>query len=162
MNKRQLLTQLERRWVEFNQSYEGLSDAQMMESGVAGNWSVRDIVAHITWWEGEALKHLPLINKGIKPPTYAKEYGGIDAFNAMMTEQKRGLSVSEILRQRDETHQRLLAYIECAPEEQFTRETRFRRRLRLDTYNHYPKHTNAIIAWHKQTAADHLSRKNHA
>ena len=162
MDKRQLLTQLERRWAEFNQSYAGLSDAQMMESGVTGNWSVKDIVAHITWWEGEALKHLPLINEGIRPPTYAKEYGGIDAFNALMTEQKRGLSVSEVLSQRDEIHQRLLAYIERTPEEQFTRETRFRRRLRLDTYNHYPKHTRAIIEWRKQSAGDNLSRKRHA
>jgi hypothetical protein len=29
----------------------------------------------------------------------------------------------------------------------FTRETRFRRRLRLDTYGHYPTHARAIRAW---------------
>jgi len=62
-----------------------------------------------------------------------------------MTEQKRRLS--EVLRQQNETHQRLVHYIESVPEEQFTIDTRFRRRLRLDTYNHYPKHAKAIWAW---------------
>jgi hypothetical protein len=151
MDRRQLLKQLDKRWTEFNESYAGLSDSQMTESGVTGNWSVKDIIAHVTWWEEEALKHLPLINKGGRPRTYAAEYGGIDAFNALMTEQKRQLSLSEVLRQRDETHRRLVTYIESAPEEQFTSDTRFRRRLRLDTYNHYPKHAKAIRAWREQS-----------
>jgi hypothetical protein len=80
------------------------------------------------------------------------KYGGIDAFNALMTKQKRGLSLLDVLRQQDETHRRLIVYVESAPEELLTRETRFRRRLRLDTYNHYPKHAKAIRAWREQTA----------
>jgi hypothetical protein len=151
MDRQQLLEQLDKRWTAFNESYAGLSDSQMTESGVTANWSVKDVIAHVTWWEGEALKHLPLINAGGRPPRYSTEYGGIDAFNALMTKQKQGLSLSEVLRQRDETHRRLVAYIQSAPEEQFTQDTRFRRRLRLDTYNHYPKHAKAIRAWRGQS-----------
>src|SRR5215813_6271723 len=147
MDKQQFLKQLDKRWTDFNESYAGLSDAQMTESGVIGDWSVKDIVAHVTWWEEEALKHLPLISQGGRPRTYASEYGGIDAFNALMTEKKRRLSLSEALKERDETHARLVSYIEYAPDEQFLSETRFRYRLRLDTYSHYPKHGKAIRAW---------------
>ncbi|MGH9880154.1 MAG: DinB family protein [Pyrinomonadaceae bacterium] len=153
MDRQQLLKQLDKRWTEFKESYDGLSGAQMTEPVVTGNWSVKDIIAHVTWWEEEALKHLPLIIEGGTPPRYSAKYGGIDAFNALMTEQKQGLSFSEVLRQQDETHRRLVAYVQRAPEEQFTRDTRFRRRLRLDTYNHYPKHAKAIRAWREQTAA---------
>jgi hypothetical protein len=42
---------------------------------------------------------------------------------------------------------RLIDYIDHAPDELLTRETRFRRRLRLDTYGQYPKHAKAIRAW---------------
>ena len=52
----------------FNESYAGLSDVELMEPGVTGAWSVRDILAHVTTWEEEALKHLPLILKGGTPP----------------------------------------------------------------------------------------------
>jgi hypothetical protein len=110
------------------------------------------MIAHVTWWEEEALKHLPLIITGGRPPRYARQYGGIDAFNAQMTEQTRGLSLSDVLRQLEETHRRLIAYVHSVPEEPFTRETRFRRRLRLDTYSHYPKHAQAIRAWRERSA----------
>jgi hypothetical protein len=152
MNRQQLLKQLDTAWTAFKESYAGLSDSQLTEPGVTGDWSVKDVIAHVTWWEEEALKHLPLIIKGGRPPRYSRQYGGIDAFNAQMTEQKRGLSLSDVLRQLEETHHRLIAYVHSAPEEQFTRETRFRRRLRLDTYSHYPKHAQVIRAWRERSA----------
>ena len=154
MNRQQLLKQLDKAWTVFKESYAGLSDSQLTEPGVTGHWSVKDIVAHVTWWEEEALQHLPLILTGGRPPRYSIKYGGIDAFNAQMTEQKRGLSLSAVLRQQEETHRRLIDYVQSAPEEQFTRETRFRRRLRLDTYSHYPKHAMAIRAWRARSAGE--------
>ncbi|MCJ7547863.1 MAG: DinB family protein [Deltaproteobacteria bacterium] len=153
MDRSQLLKRLEKAWEALEASYAGLSDLEMMEPGVTDTWSVRDIIAHVTWWEEEALMHLPLILEGGKPPRYSVTYGGIDAFNALMTEQKRNLSLSEVLRQRDDTHRRLIDFIQNVPEDQFVRETRFRRRLRLDTYNHYLKHSEWIRSWRAQRPA---------
>src|SRR2546428_1551870 len=118
-----------------------------MKPGVTGDWSVRDILAHVTTWEEEALTHLPLILEGGTPPRYSVKYGGIDAFNARMTEQKARLSLSAVRRQLDGTHRRLIDFIQRAPEDQQSREPRFRRRLRLDTYSHYPQHAEAIRKW---------------
>jgi hypothetical protein len=144
MRRQQLLQKLDQAWAEFKASYAGLSDTQMTTPGVSGDWSVKDILAHVTWWEAEALKHLPLIIEGGRPPRYTTHYGGIDAFNALMTERKQNLSLTDILHQQKETHHQLSQGV---PEEQFTRETRFRHRLRLDTYSHYPLHTKAIREW---------------
>ena len=108
--RRQVLKRLDKAWVAFNESYAGLSEAQMMEPGVTGAWSVRDTLAHVTSWEEEALKHLPLILKGGTPPRYSVQYGGIDAFNARMTEQKRNLSLSEVRAQLAATHGRLVDF----------------------------------------------------
>jgi hypothetical protein len=104
----------------------------------------------VTTWEEEALKHLPLVITGGKPPRYSATYGGIDAFNAQTTQQKKNLSLSEVLRQRDDVHDRLIDLVESAPEEQLSGETRFRHRLRLDTYGHYPKHAEAIRKWRER------------
>jgi hypothetical protein len=123
-----------------------------MEPGVTGAWSVRDIIAHVTTWEEEAVKHLPCILDGGRPPRYSVTYGGIDAFNALMTTKKSGLSLSEVFRQQSETHRRLIDVIAGAPELQLKAETRFRRRLRLDTYGHYPKHSQAIRRWRERSA----------
>ena len=80
-----------------------------------GEWSVKDILAHVTTWEEEALKYLPLIITGGRPPRYI-QYGGIDAFNAQKAEQKRDMALSEVLRQLEETHRRLLDYLNSVPE----------------------------------------------
>ncbi len=152
MKKQQLLNKLGQAWAALKESYAGLADEQLVECGVTGDWSVRDILAHVSWWEEEALKHLPTILQGGRPPRYSVLYGGIDAFNAQMTEQKRGLVLSEVLRQLDETHHRLIEYVSCVPEDQFISETRFRRRLRLDTYSHYPIHARAIREWRERSA----------
>src|SRR2546421_473198 len=48
----------------------------------------------------------------------------------------------------------LVALVAGVPDEQATGETRFRRRLRLDTYGHYPKHAAAIRAWRKSRAPE--------
>jgi hypothetical protein len=152
MKKHQLLNKLEQAWTTLKESYAGLTEEQLLEPGVTGDWSVKDILAHVSSWEEEALKHLPHILQGGRPPRYSVLYGGIDAFNAQMTEQKRGLSLSEVLTQLEETHLRLVEYVQSAPEEQLSSETRFRRRLRLDTYGHYPIHARAIREWRERSA----------
>jgi hypothetical protein len=151
MNKAQLLQRLERAWKDFKTSYAGLPKADLLEAGVTKAWSVRDIIAHVTTWEEEALKSLPVVLEGRRPPRYSVTYGGIDAFNALVTAKKSALSLGEILRQQDEVHRRLVRLVERTPEDQVVVETRFRRRLRLDTYSHYPKHAAAIRRWRQRT-----------
>ena len=147
LNRSQLLKRLDEAWQTLNEAYSGLSDKAMTDSCVTGTWSIKDLIGHVTSWEEESLKHLPLILAGEKTPRYSVMYGGIDAFNAETTERSRKLSLSEVLRQRDDTHRRLIAFLQSVPEDQFFRETRFRRRLRLDTYSHYAEHTKAIRTW---------------
>jgi hypothetical protein len=153
MKRSQFLKRLDEEWNEFKESYAGLSDSEMMEHGITGTWSIKDIIAHVTSWENETLAHLPIILEGKRPPRYSVTHGGIDAFNARTTEEKRNLPLFEVLRQCDDTHRRLISFIQRVPEDHFTRETRFRRRLRLDTYGHYPKHTKAIRKWREQRQA---------
>jgi hypothetical protein len=144
-----LMLRLDTAWAAFNASYAGLSEADLTRPAFADGWSVQDLIAHVSTWEAEALKHLPLMIAGGRPPRYAAQ-GGIDAFNARMTELKRRLSLMETLRQRDATHQQLVAFVRHIPADQLAGESRVRRRLRLDTYGHYPLHTAAIQQWRER------------
>ena len=153
MNRVQLLTRIEEPWSALKAAYGGLSAAEMLEPGVIGTWSVKDIIAHVTSWEEEALTHLPVIVAGGKPPRYSVTHGGINAFNAQMTARNRDVPLSKVLRRRDETHRRLLVFIQGASAEAFATDTRVRRRLRLDTYGHYAIHTKAIRKWREHRSA---------
>jgi hypothetical protein len=153
VDKQQLLRRLDKAWVAFIDSHVGLSESDVMEPGVTKAWSVSDIIAHVTTWEEEALKHLPAILEGRRPPLYSVTYGGIDAFNALMTTRKAGLSLAEVYHQRDEIHRQVVDTVVRTPAAQLACESRYRRRLRLDTYGHYPKHTEAIRRWRAQRQA---------
>ena len=115
----------------------------MLEKGVVEGWSVKDVVAHVGTWDGEALKALPLIMQSQRPP----RYGGVDNFNARQYEANARLSLPEARAALATTHQRLLDFLATVPESWFAGETRFRHRLRLDTWAHYPEHTQAILNW---------------
>ena len=134
MDRRRLLQRLDAAWRAFTAS-------------------VRDILAHVSTWEEEVLTHLSLILEGGTPPRYSVTYGGIDAFNARMTQQKASLSLAAVRRQLDETHRRLIDFVQTAPEDPLSRESRFRRRLRLDAYGHYPLHAEAIRQWRRKIPA---------
>ena len=151
VNRQQLLRRLDTAWTAFRESYAGLPESEIMKPGVTKAWSVRDIIAHVTTWEEEALKHLPAVLAGRRPPRYSVTYGGIDAFNALMTTKKAGLSLAEVCRQQEEVHQQVVDAIVHAPAAQLAGDTRYRRRLRLDT-GHYPKHTEAIRQWRARTS----------
>lgn len=152
MSRADLLRRLDARWQDLLASYAGLSDTDLLTPGVTGAWSVKDIIAHVSVWEEEALSHLPAVLAGKRPPRYSITHGGINAFNAQMTAKNRTLTLDEVLRRRDDTHMRLLEFVQRVPESECGGDTRFRRRLRLDTYGHYAIHARAIQRWREGRA----------
>lgn len=151
MTKATVLVKIEAAWSDFNASWAGLTAEQMQKPGVMEAWSVKDLIAHVSWWEEESLNHLPEIIMGIRPQRYSVLYGGLDAFNALMTEKWRPLSLAEVQHKAAATHSQLMSYLESIPEGHFTSKTRFYQRLRWDTFGHYPFHGKAIREWREKT-----------
>ena len=147
MRRERLTKRLEGERRALLESFYGLPDEALLNPGVVGPWSVRDVMAHITTWEEEALKSLPLILKGKSLPRYSSQYGGIDAFNALEQERKRDFSLHRIRQEFAATHQLLMAFVAGVPESAYAAEGRFLRRLRWDSYSHYREHSAQISAW---------------
>lgn len=149
MGKQKIFQQLHQTWEDLTSSFSDLSVERLDNHLETGDWSIKDILGHVTTWEGEALKCLPIILHGERPPSYRREYGGIDSFNALQTQHKAELPIAQVLEDFHATHQRLMAYLESVPEENFTSGTRFLRRLGWDTFKHYPEHAKTIREWRK-------------
>jgi hypothetical protein len=58
MNKGELLTHLEESRELFLSCIEDLSDSDLIEPGVIGDWSIKDILVHLSRWESELIKLL--------------------------------------------------------------------------------------------------------
>ena len=109
MSKESVLGRLEQSWQAFLKSFAGLPEPALFEEGVCGEWSIRDIMAHITTWEEETLEALPLILENKRLPRYSTKYGSVDAFNALHWEKKKKLSFSQVRKDLASTHKRLMA-----------------------------------------------------
>ena len=144
MDRSDLDKRIERRWQAFSDSMSGLAESKMLEPGVMGPWSVKDLIGHVTTWEEATLKMLPLIVDKAPMPAYDET---IDVFNARESARKSGLSLNMLHDQLRDTHRRLLDYIDGVDDSHFATETPFLKRLQEDTYDHYREHTDQIAAW---------------
>lgn len=71
MDKTELLEALEDGRQEMIDLIEGLPDEVLIEPGVVGDWSIKDILAHLTFWEGQIVTLLFQAKSGMPKPTTA-------------------------------------------------------------------------------------------
>ena len=69
MDKKELLEELEEGQQEIIDMLAGLPDDALLEPGVAGDWSVKDILAHLSYWEGQLVTLLFQAQRMPKPTT---------------------------------------------------------------------------------------------
>ena len=70
----------------------------------------------------------------------------VDDFNAREAERKRDMALSDLLRELEESHRRLLEVLDRLSEADVGRED-VSGRIRADTYYHYADHASQIRAW---------------
>jgi len=69
MDKDELIEVLENEREAFLNLLEDLSDEQMEQPGVSGDWSIKDILSHLIAWETETIRLLWQARQGEKPTT---------------------------------------------------------------------------------------------
>lgn len=62
-------------------SIEGLSEEEMLEPGVCGDWSVRDILAHVAAWDRETTAMFEAMLQGERHYFLDLDEDGIEQFN---------------------------------------------------------------------------------
>jgi len=142
LKKTRTLDRLQWEWQALLQTWEGLPENVLLKPGAVGHWSTRDVMAHVTTWNEEARKALPLILEGKPLPRYM----GIDAFNAREQARKQHLPLKRVKEELLVTHKKLVQFLENVPESAFA-SPRFGKRLRLDAIGHYREHAAQIAAW---------------
>jgi hypothetical protein len=69
MEKSELLSELDDQRQEFLDLLEDVPDEWMLVPGVVGEWSIRDVLAHLTAWEGQTVTLLFQVQRGMPKPT---------------------------------------------------------------------------------------------
>jgi hypothetical protein len=141
MARERLLRRLELAWDDL---MAAVAAAEGRVDAVGSGWSLADLLGHVATWEGEFLKALPLILAGKPLPRYSTAYGGIDAFNARELALWRGRTPAQARQRLELSHARLVTVLARLPLQEPRTESRLRRRLRQDTYQHYRVHMQEL------------------
>lgn len=122
--------------------------------GVEGTWSVKELVAHLTWYERAVLDGARQItNTGTF--TRANDGLGMDERNTRIAAESRARSVAEALAEADDVFDQLLRVIAACPDDLLNNAKLLGlpddippwMRVANNSYLHYQHHEQSIRAW---------------
>jgi len=150
-SKEQLLKDIrtERRRLEKNLFI--LSQDDMIQPNVTGNWSVKDILAHLIAWEKLFLEWYSAGKEGVDPDTtpVGMSKNKIDAINQQIYENNKERSLHQILSEFQTSFQRILSVIEAIPEDDLFVRGRFSWTSSLTLADYVAGNTCNHYAWAK-------------
>lgn len=119
MKKSDLLNWLQEEYQQWEVFLDQIEPRCMDQPGVNGDWSMKDIVAHLTGWNRWLVARLQAAQRSEPEPSppWPAHLQSEDEINAWIYESNRGRSVREVLDESHQVYQQLLAVIDSLPEE---------------------------------------------
>jgi hypothetical protein len=89
MNKQELIAAMKNSRQQFTAALEGIPEEAMLEPGLDGEWSVKDLLLHLTMWEAELIQMLWQVQQGTKPTTAHFQRTEMDQLNQQWQQENR-------------------------------------------------------------------------
>jgi hypothetical protein len=120
LNKQVILERIQTERRRLEQNLERLGDDQMEIVGVVDEWTVKDLLAHLSDWEQRFIGWFEAGVRGEIPETPAPgiRWEDLDMLNRHIYEKHRGRTLEDVRQEFEESYRRVLAVIEGIPEEE--------------------------------------------
>jgi hypothetical protein len=139
-----------------------VDEAHMTEPGAASDWSVKDVIAHLTAYDRWFVNALEANLQGEKLPFDGTEDMDFEERNLVMHEKTKARPLADIQTDSRQTFDRLLELMEAHNEEFLIQPQQFEgvsepvliwKMLEGDCYEHYREHIPSIRAWLDKSGA---------
>lgn len=156
MDKASILDELRSKYAALEGILAPLDEAQMTTPGVIGNWSIKDILAHISSWQHRLLAWLHAARHNEEPtisgPDSEEE---MDRLNEQFYTENKSRSLADVLGDFRSSYLQIVEAVQAMPEEDLIDPQRFswlngdslRQLVAGDTYDHYQEHRQQIEEW---------------
>ncbi|MEX0783655.1 MAG: DinB family protein [Dehalococcoidia bacterium] len=143
--RRRLLAELE---LERKQLIRNIETCRIrdIERPFIDEWSLKDIVGHVSTWEAEVTTAFRELRAGQRPRLLDFDRTAIDHWNHDHVERKRDLNFWNVLEQLKGGRQRLLEELDQVPDEELAAEGSIHLRLVQSTIDHERDHWHQLAA----------------
>jgi hypothetical protein len=157
--KTELIAEIHREWGLLEAVLNGLSEAQMTAPATLGLWSVKDMLAHISYWEKFLLDRLGSAisgEAGQYPPIHSD--AEVDRLNARVFAENQERPLSAVLLEFRTLYTAVLTAVEALDEAAIARPLPLDfpldnliawQIIRANTSDHYQEHRLALEDWLK-------------
>jgi hypothetical protein len=159
MTKTKILEMIQSEQEALKRTLARLSAEQMTQPGVESNWSVKDILVHITDWERRMVQWIEASVRGEVPerPAPGMTWDDLDRLNEQTYMLNRDKPLGEVQAEFDRSYQRSLRAVEALSEADLIDPYRFEWRegdplwhmVAANTWWHYKEHRETISDWLK-------------
>jgi hypothetical protein len=155
MNKDAILKALEVGREDFLDAIEGLTEETLQQSGVVGEWSIKDILIHLTRWEAELVKLLWQAKQGKSPSTAHFSTIEVDELNERWYQESRTRSLELALADFHGVRNQTIRRVEDFSDKDLTdpksypwlKEQPLWQWIAGDSFEHEAEHADQIRAW---------------
>jgi len=157
MTKDELIKKIETEWDNLQAALDGLTEEQMHQPGVVGEWSIKDVLAHIAACQTLLITTLFKAEKGVTPDIIE---GGtmVDQQNEKFYREMKDRSFDQVWDDLDASYHQILSRLEGWKEKDLFDPKRFKwmkgapfaEYIAGDSYEHYAEHAAQIREWRKQ------------
>ena len=119
MNKSQLLIWLTDEQLKWELLLAAIGESRLAQAGISGDWSMRDIIVHLTGWQQWQVARLQAAVQGrAEPlPPWTKNLTSDDEINRWIYEANRTRTVRQVLDDAHAVHEQSLVALQGAPDD---------------------------------------------
>lgn len=145
-------------------SYANLSPDEMTRADAMDDWSVKDILAHLTDWEQRLLDWYAMGVRGEKPqlPAPGMTWGDLAKLNRQGYERHRDQSLAAVLAESRDSYGQVLALVEGMPEEEIFAPGRYAWTGKRGLATYIAANTCEHYAWARKQIATATRRRARA
>lgn len=156
MEKAELIELLEDSRADMIDLLEGQPDAVLLEPGVVGAWSIKDVLAHLSHWEGQIVTGLFQLQNGTAQPNTVHFSGeDVDAINRRWHEEGKNRTLEMVWADwhgvRKQTIRRVAGFSEAdlndAQRFNWLKGRTLTQWVLNDSVEHEEEHTDQVRAW---------------
>lgn len=154
MDRTELLTLVTESRARLDAALAQVDKAELTTTSLYNAWSVKDLLAHLGWWEQRAVYIITTLSSG-GAPVVAIESGDVNVQNARTYAQNRDQPLKDVRTSERAAYTALLSLVQTTPEPDLFDGQRFAwtqgRPLMTwvawNTWEHYDEHLVELNAW---------------